>query len=152
MQLVVAEKKARALMNKHGLNKWGFEFDRATRRLGATWINLCKISLSKKFVELNTWDEVRETMLHEIAHVLSPIDAGHGKRWKETYANIGGNVNRNYANLVSPYKGRALLTGLCPNCGQKTFARRRIKSACRNCCSEYNDGKFSEEYKFIWEK
>lgn len=150
MKLVEAERKAKALMKEHNLAHWDFAFDRGTRRLGATWLRREKITVSTKFVELNDWEEVKETMLHEIAHAHT--QSGHSWEWKRFYKSIGGNPERSYANMISPTMYKNPITGKCPNCGVKVQAKARTASACRLCCKKYNGGRFSEKYKFVWEE
>lgn len=149
MQLALAEKMAKALMEAHSLDDWDFAFDRGTRRLGACHTNLHRITLSKAFVKLNKWSEVQETMFHEIAHALT--GEGHTRRWRWQYAAIGGNPDRNYANLVSPSKKRKLVTGICPNCKRKIQARIRKAVACSVCCNTLNNGRYTDKYKIVWE-
>lgn len=55
-----------------------------------------EIILNKHHVEYDKEDEVIETILHEIAHAITP-GAGHIKIWKETSLSIGGN-GQAYAN------------------------------------------------------
>lgn len=150
MKLADAENWSKALMEAHGLQDWDFAFDRGTRRLGACHTNLRKITLSKAFVKLNKWSEVQETMFHEIAHALT--GDGHTRRWRGVYGRIGGNPNRSYANLVSAHKKRSLVTGHCPNCNKKVQARIRSATACKECCVKYNNGRYTDAYKFIWEE
>lgn len=48
-----------------------------------------KITLSRKHAENDSEDEVIETILHEIAHAITP-GAGHSKIWRDTSLAIGG--------------------------------------------------------------
>ena len=58
-----------------------------------------EISLSAKYVELNSMTEIRNTILHEIAHALRPKH-GHNKFWRKTALEIGCNGSRTYSNNV----------------------------------------------------
>ncbi len=49
-----------------------------------------EIILNRHHVENSSEDEVLETILHEIAHAITP-GAGHVKIWQETSKSIGGN-------------------------------------------------------------
>ena len=71
-------------MQQHGLSAqgWRFQFDHARRRFGACRYGRKLITLSRPLVLLNPEAEVRDTILHEIAHALCPGD-GHGVRWKQ---------------------------------------------------------------------
>ncbi|HYO07513.1 MAG TPA: SprT-like domain-containing protein, partial [Tepidisphaeraceae bacterium] len=81
MNLYAARLLTRSLMNQHGLSDWRFDFDHARRRFGSCRPRQKLITLSRHLVFLNEEPEVRDTILHEIAHALTPGD-GHGRRWK----------------------------------------------------------------------
>ena len=68
MILKDAEALAHQLISDHGLSDWHFEFDRAVRRFGFCMHRARTITLSKRFTLLNPEPEVRNTILHEIAH------------------------------------------------------------------------------------
>lgn len=72
MNLLEAKKMAEEEMKKHGLLEWSFSFDNAIERFGSCRLTSKKISLSKKLIELNSIERVRNTLLHEIAHALAP--------------------------------------------------------------------------------
>lgn len=88
MDLIAAQKLARELMQKHGLALWKFDFDRAARRFGSCSAGRKTITLSWKLTMLNGESQVRNTLLHEIAHALTPGD-GHGPRWKRACIALG---------------------------------------------------------------
>lgn len=90
---------ARDLMRYHGISE-RFElnfYDRMGKVLGLTKCRVFgegiikgEIILNKHHVETASEDDVIETILHEIAHAITP-GAGHVKIWKETSISIGGN-------------------------------------------------------------
>ena len=80
---------ARELMDAHGLNEWGLRFDRARRRAGMTSFSDSTISLSRVLMPLFDEDDVRGTILHEIAHAIVGPDHGHDSVWKATARSIG---------------------------------------------------------------
>src|SRR3990167_4704474 len=96
MELPKAKQLAQELMRKHGLQDWTFHFDKAIRRFGMTKIKVKTISLSARLTELNNEEKVKDTILHEIAHALTP-KAGHNWKWKMTAKSIGGNAQRTYS-------------------------------------------------------
>lgn len=97
MDLKDAERRARRLMDEYGLNDWEFAFDRATKRAGACHWAKRKITLSRSITQLNDWDEVGDTVRHEIAHAL--VGRGvraHGKEWKAMAVKVGATPKRCY--------------------------------------------------------
>ena len=94
MDLDKAGDMARDLMDDHGLALWSFAFDNAKRRCGACFNSKRKITLSRHYVSLNDEWDVRDTVLHEIAHAIAGYKAGHGPEWKAVARRIGATPNR----------------------------------------------------------
>lgn len=80
---------AHELMDRHGLHGWRFEFDRAKRRAGVCRHRDKVVGLSAPITRLHPESEVRDTILHEIAHALVGPRAGHGPVWVATARRIG---------------------------------------------------------------
>lgn len=129
MTLQDCEKLARQLMTDHGIGHWTFRFDNSKNRFGCCWKQRQLISMSKKLVEANSEEEVRNTILHEIAHGLAPLGAGHDSQWKQVAASIGARPERCYTydrvNVV-----KADWTATCPICG-KVYHRHNAPRAGR---------------------
>ena len=101
MDLNDAAKLAVLYMDLHELNGWQFRFDRATRRFGCCHHSSKTISLSRDLVSLNDKRDVRDTILHEIAHALAgPKVRPHGREWREIALRIGCNGRRCYGDEV----------------------------------------------------
>lgn len=96
MDLRDAMRNANALMHIHGLDSkgWRVEYDRAVRSFGACHYSSKRITLSRVLTETATAEQVRNTMLHEIAHALVGHDAGHGPVWRAMHRRIGGTGER----------------------------------------------------------
>jgi len=94
----------------HGLRGWKLTLDHSRRRAGQCKYQTRTISISRYLTELHSEDEVRDTILHEIAHALTPGD-GHGEVWRRTCLAIGGNGQRTHSAATVP--GRWL--GTCPS-------------------------------------
>jgi predicted SprT family Zn-dependent metalloprotease len=94
MDLETAGDLARDLMDDHGLGAWGFAFDNAKRRCGNCHFGKWRITLSRYYVRMNDEAEVRDTILHEIAHAMAGVDAGHGPIWRKVAQNIGAKPQR----------------------------------------------------------
>jgi SprT protein len=144
MFLQDAEDLAIRLMRHHRLiPKWSFRFDRSKVRFGKCDYTNRVISLSRYLVELNSEHEVRDTILHEIAHVLAPRGAGHGEAWRAVARSIDCNAARCYGeDVIRPtprYKGT------CPKCRRVIFRHRRTRIACGRCTRVFDD-----KYAFTW--
>src|SRR4051812_20322172 len=136
MNLYEAAHLARNLMSQHGLAGWKFTFDHARRRFGKCDYTHRRITLSRPLTLLNTLDEVRDTILHEIAHALCPKD-GHGARWRAICRKIGAKPMRCYndAQVVSPPRRPAPYRFGCARCDWWVERRRRSRSiyVCKIC-------------------
>ena len=95
MNLYEAAHLAKELMTRHGLAGWSFEFDHARRRFGRCDYTHRRITLSKPLTFLNPIEEVRDTLLHEIAHALAGERAGHGAKWRTPRPALAGGVSEN---------------------------------------------------------
>ena len=103
-----AKKLANELMDTHlGLNRdWVFRFDNANKRFGCCRYGDRTITLSRNLTEVNALTEVKNTILHEIAHALAGRAAGHGPTWQAIARRIGSDGKRCYSNAtVQPSKG-----------------------------------------------
>jgi predicted SprT family Zn-dependent metalloprotease len=108
MNLQQAERIARHLMSEYNLNDWNFSFNnRFTSCLGRCSYRRKLIELGTKYVELNSEDQVVNTILHEICHALLP-NAGHNKYWKELFIKMGGSgqTMTPRSEIVAPEKRR----------------------------------------------
>jgi predicted SprT family Zn-dependent metalloprotease len=136
MNLYEAAHLAKDLMKQHGLIQWSFYFDHARRRFGKCDYTHRKITLSRPLTLLNSIDEVRDTILHEIAHALCPKD-GHGPRWRAICRKIGARPTRCYtdAAVVSPPRRAAPYRFGCPSCNWWVERRRRSRRVylCKIC-------------------
>lgn len=117
---------ARTLMNQHGLGHWAFGYDRAKRRAGCCKHRIQTITLSIHYVIRNDDDEIKDTILHEIAHALAGPGAGHGHKWKAICRQIGAKPVRCYdSNRVNMPKGRYKAT--CGGCKKEFHRHRRVR-------------------------
>lgn len=153
MKLNEASTLARNLMDAHGLHDWSLVFDRARTRFGLCVYGPKRIQLSRHLVKLNDEAQVRDTILHEIAHALVPRGAGHGPVWRRKAREIGCDAKRCYdtKEVVTP-PGK--YTATCPNCARviKRFKRRRKRRrvACGECCRKHNGGRFDKQYLLVF--
>ena len=112
MDLRAALVLARALAAEHGLHDWSVTLDRAKTRAGACRFAHRQISLSAPLTRLHTEAEVRDTILHEIAHAHVGPRHGHDEVWRATAVRIGCSGER----CVSPDAPRVegAWLGTCP--------------------------------------
>lgn len=78
-------------MVQHGVQSWVVVFDNAKTRKGQTRFCQREISLSAPLTEINPMEQVRNTILHEIAHVLVGSWHGHDETWRFKALQIGCN-------------------------------------------------------------
>ena len=79
----------RDLMDRNGLPDWSFRFSSARQKLGECRAREKLIVLSRTHAAEGTPADVRDTILHEIAHALAGPGAGHGPAWKAIARRLG---------------------------------------------------------------
>lgn len=101
MTLTFQEKveKARRLMEKHGLKDWRLSienlenpdmFHYSDGKPFDGGMGLCVIKEQTIYIHSGLPDRhFRQTLLHEIAHALTPNDPGHGREWIIKAGEIG---------------------------------------------------------------
>lgn len=127
--LIQTQLEANALLREHGLadQGWTFKFDNARNRAGACKYGPRVISMSRYLVQLWDADEVRQTLLHEVAHALTP-GASHGPAWRRKAAEIGfTRGTRTHSNATVP--GRYL--AICDYCDVEVHRVHRYTAAMR---------------------
>jgi predicted SprT family Zn-dependent metalloprotease len=155
MELWNARRLAEQLMEKHGLSGEGgyrFVWDNAKRRFGCCFIHRKLISLSKPLTLLNEETDVRDTILHEIAHALTPTH-GHNAVWKAKCREIGCTPERLFGCHVKrpELNSQSHLYRGCPRCGwwkkmRRIGVSRYICATCRNRLEWWNS---ESEERFI---
>lgn len=102
MELSKAYALGRELMEQHGVDHLPLEWDRARTSYGRAWFygskahgyTATKITLSSVLIPHISDAEVRETILHEIAHVHAGHAAGHNLLWQAAARKIGSTAQR----------------------------------------------------------
>ena len=139
MNLFEARHLATSLLKAHGLHDWSFRFDHARRRFGSCQPRRKIITLSRALTLLNGVDQVRDTILHEIAHALTPGD-NHGPKWKAMCRRIGAKPLRCYTQdeVVAPARRAAPFQIGCTTCSWWVDRRRRTRRTliCKTCGSK----------------
>jgi predicted SprT family Zn-dependent metalloprotease len=145
MDLFKAQALANELMQKHGIKQhgWIFRFDNAKRRFGCCKYRSRTITLSKHLTELNDEYRVKNTILHEIAHALTP-GHHHDWVWKAKAIEIGCDGNRCYSGkVVSTPESKYI--AVCKGCNHthKKHRKPKVTSSCGTC----SGGRFNPTYQ-----
>lgn len=88
-RLRAAATLARGLMDAHGLESWTLAFVEARRRLGDCSYRHRLIRIARHHAIEHAEHDIRDTVLHEIAHALAGPEAHHGPVWKAVARRIG---------------------------------------------------------------
>jgi len=76
---------------------WSFVWDtRAVRRYGQCRYRQREIGVTKVLANLNTIEESKDVVLHEIAHALTGPGHGHDWAWKQKCVLVGARPERCY--------------------------------------------------------
>lgn len=128
------ETLARRLMDEHDLTDWTFTVSSRLHYCYGQCDQIDKvITVSQHHIDEQTLDEVRDTILHEIAHALvGRFVKPHGKEWKAMAVRLGANP-RSCSTVKATgdvWKGKWETT--CTLCGkvEREHNRRRIKCGC----------------------
>jgi len=148
MNLDRAADLGRSLMDEYSGDMgtgWVFGFDNAVRRFGKCDHNRRRISLSGALTLKNSEEEIRNTILHEIAHAITRSMYGfhrnvesHGKEWKEVAELVGARPVACYSSddvmAVTPrYVGSCAHAG-CHGYG--SAKKRRAERYCNYCIKD----------------
>jgi predicted SprT family Zn-dependent metalloprotease len=120
----------------------------------------CRVELNPKLVSISL-DEVRRTLLHELAHLLAYHRCGrrriapHGVEWQQACADLGipGESARHTLPLPKrEQKKKWRYT--CPSCNESIERVRQMKRyvACYTCCQKYNKGRYHKRFELVGEK
>lgn len=158
MQAHEVTRLAKELMEEHNLDwpLWGFRLTRTKLHIGQcryTKFNGGEISFSKAYLHL-PYNEIRDTILHEIAHAIAGHAAGHGPKWKRVCREIGATPNPK-ADLSKELQPAWKWTGVCPNNPRHTLQRHALTErgkglACSACCKTENGGVWTSKFLFEW--
>jgi len=131
-----------ALMAQHGLSGWSFGFNKNVRRTGVciypTRTQPGRIELSIHLIAMNSDEDIRDTILHEIAHALTGAEHNHDEVWKAKCREIGARPERCYGEEIEMPKGRWVAE--CGSCQKKYYRHRRPRHLvgwhCKFCGTE----------------
>jgi hypothetical protein len=144
VDLAEARRLAAELMTEHGLKDWRLAFDNARARFGFCRPARREIGLSRHLTLLSSEDEVRNTLLHEIAHALVGPQHGHDDVWRARALAIGCDGTRTDdlpEGAEGPWEGR------CP-AGHVVHQHRRPTRV--RSCSTCTPGEFDPRVILSW--
>ena len=109
----------------HGLDDWEVAYDNAKRRAGICRFGDRVLGLSAPLTAVHDEADVRDTILHEIAHALVGPRHGHDATWRRVARSIGCTGER----CVSPDSptAPAAWLGTCPR-GHTIERHRRARA------------------------
>lgn len=122
---------------RFGSGAWTFAFDRAKRRAGLCNFSERRISVSRYLAEKFDEQEVKQVLLHEIAHALAGPSAGHGPEWKRVAMQLGYVGGRTHDGEIA--HERAPWLGHCP-AGHEHYRFRAPSrdTSCGKCARGYS--------------
>lgn len=137
MRLADALRMGTDLLERHGLPEWRVVFDQAKTRAGVCRPRRRVIGLSAPLTRLHGEDEVRDTILHEIAHALVGPQHGHDRVWSARALEIGCTAMRCVSEDAPRVAGA--WTGTCP-AGHSVERHRRPERpmSCSRCAAGFN--------------
>lgn len=129
--------EARETMDGYGLNEWDLQFDNAVRVLGVCVTATKTLVFSRRFIVTNTEGQMRDTILHEIAHALNFEQNGllcHGSEWRALALEMGCTATEKAHGRPHP---KAKYEATCTECGSHSARHRRTRDhdnmACGPC-------------------
>lgn len=128
---------AEDLLKQHNLweQGWRFEVSNEKNSLGRCNYRKKQISYSQYYLHV-PHEEIVDTILHEIAHALTPNDKAHGWKWREKCREIGARPQRcaprgtessaQYNYLIKCENG-------CWEAGRHRLRKSLFKAHCARC-------------------
>lgn len=137
------------LLNQHGLSHWKVQFGTAYTQLGSCNYKTQTLRFSKRFAAVQSWEDIYDTILHEVAHAIAGYDAGHGYTWRRIARDLG--LANPTSGVRTNIKFEKPWVGTCPNGHTTTMARapQRVRSCTKSSCG---NGAFNAKYIFEWKK
>lgn len=139
----------------HELNNWDITFNNRKKSFGCCSYGDREIQLSKYLIGYMSEYAIKNTIIHEIAHALTP-NHGHDYVWRRKFIELGGNGKRvsgseNFENglngEIAFLKNTAKYTLTCPVCGYAFYVNRKPKYECS--CGKHGEKTYNPKYKLV---
>ncbi len=149
MNLSDAERMAHDLMIEH-IPWLGYRFAWMDSKTINGYCSYSKkeIRLSRFLTARRSIEAVRVTVIHEIAHALTP-GAHHGKRWRAQMRALGihnpQTRSPDRVDISDAYRWK----GVCPRCGYvlRMIRKPRVTRSCGGCSRSFNP-----DYQLQWSR
>ena len=145
------EAYAWAMIEKYDLHEeWTFRWNSRKNAFGLCNHTRKTIELSSYMVDCGeSLESMKGTVLHEIAHALTPGDH-HGPKWQAKILEFGlePNAKRRAEGAVFEYKWYRV----CNECGRKTGYHRKPSSKKRRSCGVCCPTHFNTKYELVVKK
>lgn len=121
---------ARRVLALYRLEGWRVVVSQKKRKLGYCDYTTRTISLSGFHLDTDDDDEIRDTILHEVAHALAGPEARHGNTWVRIARSIGCNGRPKAMLKLERYPW----ISICATCGRilRRVVRPRL-TECKSC-------------------
>jgi predicted SprT family Zn-dependent metalloprotease len=134
--------QARVLLAQHHLALWSFQFDNGRTRAGSCQYGPQVISLAYEFAKHAPAEEIRDTLLHEIAHALVGKAHQHDDVWWTQALAIGCSGKRCHELQFTPPR---YIVQCERGCWVMTAERRRRNVRCSRCRGALSYQTYTEE-------
>ena len=78
-------------------DEWKFKLCNGYSRIGYCNASKKIVSISRELIKNGTDKEIKDVVLHELAHALAPKGAKHNWQWKSLLISIGGDGKRTHS-------------------------------------------------------
>jgi predicted SprT family Zn-dependent metalloprotease len=112
----------RTLLTEYNLDGWSIDIRKLKNYWGYCNYRKKTITLADRLLKFGSDDSFMDTVIHEIAHALTPVDKGHGVEWQTKTASMGGNPSRTGSHPEVP--NTYLWRGECSGCGRVVHKHR----------------------------
>lgn len=139
---------AEGALREHGLTElgWKFEISKTKLTLGQCFHDKKLIVFSSYYLHIPV-HEIRDTILHEIAHALLGPRHGHDAAWRQMAIKVGARPER-LARPENKTSATANYVMKCPRCDRKWYRirmrRRNFGGKCPRCNIEVNISKLEK--------